>query len=82
MGRYPTTEEGLIVLLEEPEDEEDLEKWRGPYIKPGMKLTDSWGNELIYVSPGEYNEDTYDLSSPGANGIEGDDDDIVNWQQT
>ncbi|PYI88448.1 MAG: type II secretion system protein GspG, partial [Verrucomicrobia bacterium] len=31
MDRYPTTEEGLKVLVEPPSAEET--KWRGPYIK-------------------------------------------------
>src|SRR4029079_11856901 len=30
MDRYPTTEEGLKVLVEPPSGEE--KKWRGPYI--------------------------------------------------
>ncbi|MBU0641322.1 MAG: type II secretion system major pseudopilin GspG [Planctomycetes bacterium] len=83
IGHYPTEEEGgLLALVEPPEDEELAEKWAGPYLKDGAKLKDAWGNELIYVSPGEYNEETYDLSSPGANGVEGDDDDVANWDRT
>src|SRR6185436_18939004 len=31
MDRYPTSEEGLKVLVEPPTGEEN--KWRGPYIK-------------------------------------------------
>ena len=33
MGRYPSTDEGLAALIEEPDDEELAEKWRGPYVK-------------------------------------------------
>lgn len=82
MGRYPTTDEGLAALVEQPDDEELAEKWRGPYIKDGSKLKDAWGNDLVYESPGQYNENTYDLSSTGPNGQEGDDDDITNWEKT
>ena len=64
------------------DDEELAEKWRGPYIKDGSKLKDAWGNDLVYESPGQYNENTYDLSSTGPNGQEGDDDDITNWEKT
>ena len=82
MGHYPTDDEGgLQALITPPDDEELAKKWYEPFIKEGTKLEDSWGSELIYSSPGEYNENTYDLSSPGPNGIEGDDDDITNWDQ-
>ncbi len=82
MGRYPTTEEGLIALLNRPDSEEAAEKWRGPYIKDAKMLKDPWGNDYVYVSPGQVNEDSYDLSSPGPNGRPGDDDDITNWKDT
>jgi general secretion pathway protein G len=82
MGRYPTTDEGLAALIEEPDDEELAEKWRGPYLKEGAKLQDAWGHDLIYESPGQYNENTYDLSSPGKDGQEGTEDDITNWEKT
>lgn len=82
MGRYPTTDEGLAALIEEPDDEELAEKWRGPYLKEGAKLQDAWGNDLIYESPGQYNENTYDLSSPGKDAQEGTEDDITNWEKT
>ncbi len=78
-GRYPTTDEGLIALIEAPDDEEIAENWSGPYVKD-TSLKDAWGNDLIYTSPGEYNENSYDLSSPGANQTEGDEDDIKNWK--
>lgn len=79
VGRYPTTDEGLAALLEAPDDEEIAEKWSGPYVGDSS-LKDAWGNDLIYTSPGEYNENSYDLSSPGPNAAEGDDDDIKNWK--
>jgi general secretion pathway protein G len=82
MGHYPTTDEGLAALVEQPEDDELAEKWRGPYLKEGTKLEDAWGHEFNYESPGQYNENSYDLSSPGPNGQEGDDDDITNWEKT
>jgi len=82
MGRYPTTDEGLAALVEAPDDDELAEKWRGPYVKDGSKLKDAWGNELIYESPGQYNETMYDLSSPGQDNQEGTDDDVTNWEKT
>ena len=80
-GRYPTSDEGLIVLLELPDDEDIADKWSGPYVKSASSLRDAWDSDLIYAAPGEYNESSYDLSSPGPNKIEGDDDDITNWEK-
>jgi len=79
MGRYP---ESLEDLVNKPEDEEEAEKWAGPYIKDLSKLKDAWGHELRYEYPGTYNEDSYDLSSAGPNGQFGDDDDITNWEKS
>lgn len=82
MGRYPTTDEGLIALVDKPDDEEAAANWKGPYIKDASKLKDAWGREFIYQCPGQYNENSYDLSSPGKDGQEGTDDDITNWKKT
>lgn len=51
MGRYPTEEQGgLNALLEKPtfENEKLAEKWQGPYLKPGTKIEDAWGNKIKY----------------------------------
>lgn len=74
-GRYPTTEEGLEALVEQPPL---VDNWRGPYIRRGVPL-DPWGNPYIYRSPGDYNTFSYDLFSYGPDGREGGGDDIDNW---
>jgi len=82
MNHYPTDEEGgLKALYEKPSDEEAAKKWAGPYIEKPENLKDAWGHEYIYKCPGQYNEQGYDLSSPGPDGKEGSDDDIVNWKK-
>lgn len=48
MGRYPTEEEGLGVLVEMPEDGED--RWQGPYLETRTVPVDPWGNEYVYVT--------------------------------
>lgn len=51
VGHYPTEEEGgLKALLTKPtfENERLAEKWQGPYLKPGTRLEDPWGNEIRY----------------------------------
>ncbi len=81
MERYPTSEEGLIVLYEAPNNEEDAKKW-AQVIKKPADLKDAWGHDYIYECPGKYNEKSYDLSSAGPDGEEGTDDDITNWEKT
>jgi general secretion pathway protein G len=74
-GRFPTSQEGLKALVDEPGNVQD---WRGPYIKRGVP-TDPWGNEYVYRYPGEHNETGYDLYSFGPDGQSGNEDDIDNW---
>ena len=76
-GRYPTTEEGLEALLEEPAN---LKGWMGPYIKRGVPK-DPWGSLYVYEQPGQHNERGYDLHSFGPDGKDGGDDDIDNWSE-
>jgi general secretion pathway protein G len=76
IGRYPSTEEGLAVLITRPTDQP---KWDGPYLTKNIPL-DPWGNPYIYKSPGEHGE--YDLISNGKDGQpggEGEAADITNW---
>lgn len=82
IGRYPTTQEGLALLVQPPDDPDLAKKWRGPYLKDGKIPVDAWGNSFVYVSPGNVNVNSYDLSSPGLNGRPGDDDDITNWDRS
>ncbi len=74
-GRYPTTSEGLDALYEQPSD---TDGWRGPYLKKRAPK-DPWGNDYIYVQPGQENEYGYDLSSAGPDKSSGTDDDVKNW---
>lgn len=76
-GRYPTTQEGLTALVQQPPD---LPNWRGPYLKRGAPK-DPWGNPYQYRCPGQYNTDGYDLFSFGPDGQEGTSDDITNWSE-
>ena len=75
-GRYPTTEESLRALVEQPPS---AKTWKGPYIKRGIPK-DPWGNLYIYRYPGQHNVNGYDLHSMGPDGHEGSDD-IDNWSQ-
>jgi general secretion pathway protein G len=72
-GRYPTTEEGLKILLDE--------KILKPNNEKGT-LTDPWGREYIYLCPGQAHPDSFDVKTYGADGQpggEGSNADIVNY---
>jgi general secretion pathway protein G len=76
--RYPTSQEGLRTLVEEPEG---IEAWAGPYIKKSASLTDPWGRGYLYRSPGEHGEfDLFTLGSDNAEGGDGEDSDVTNWE--
>src|SRR5262249_9597577 len=47
IGRYPTAEEGLKLLIEAPSDPVLRSRWRGPYLEGTMPL-DPWGNSYQY----------------------------------
>jgi general secretion pathway protein G len=77
VGRYPTTEEGLKLLRDKPDN---LPAWSGPYMDK-LIPNDPWGRPYVYKSPGEHGP--YDLSSLGADGAPGGDGenrDVSNWQ--
>ncbi len=74
-GRFPSTQEGIEALVEEPTG---MDEWRGPYIKRGVP-NDPWGTPYVYSYPGEHNREGYDLYSFGPDGQNGGGDDIDNW---
>ena len=77
-GRYPTTEEGLLVLIEEPGN---LADWKGPYLKRNHVPVDPWKTPYVYSFPGQHNQRGYDLYSYGPDMQDGGGDDIDNWSQ-
>jgi general secretion pathway protein G len=74
VGRYPTTAEGLEALVRNPGGSE---AWKGPYLEKELPK-DPWGKPYGYRSPGQHGE--FDLFSIGADGIEGNEDDICSWK--
>lgn len=77
LGDYPSTEEGLKALIEQPVSKP---RWNGPYLKKKKIPLDPWGNEYHYHYPGEHG--VYDLFSLGKDNSEGgekENADIVNW---
>lgn len=76
---YPTTDQGLLALVEVPADLPEGANWKkGGYIE--RIPNDPWGNEYLYLQPGSNAE--YELYSYGADGVSGgvdDKADIANW---
>ena len=70
-GRFPTTEEGLNLLLQEK------------ILKPNKngKVLDPWDRDYVYLCPGQAHPDAYDVKSYGGDGApggEGENADLVN----
>jgi general secretion pathway protein G len=78
-SKYPTTDQGLRALVQQPTDP-SIRHWRpGGYVQKASK--DPWGNSYQYIYPGTHGGE-YDLFSLGADnqpGGEGADADIGNW---
>lgn len=66
LGRVPTPEEGLAILVTPPADPAG---WRGPYLKGKALLSDPWGRPYVYqltkTGPG------YEVRSLGSDGEAG-----------
>lgn len=77
VGRYPSEDEGLNALMEQPADAPD---WEGPYLKKADALMDPWRRPYIYRFPGEHGDyDLYSLGADGEDGGEGEDRDLKSW---
>ena len=51
IGRYPTVEEGLDLLVRAPSEPSLRPRWRGPYLE-GEVPVDPWGNPYQYSPTG------------------------------
>jgi len=80
-GFYPSTEQGLVSLVEKPNTGQIPQKYReGGYLEQKKIPFDSWGNPYVYISPGVYGD--FDIMSYGADGKEGGEGknaDIKSW---
>lgn len=74
--RYPTTEQGLDAIVNEPTIEPKPKAYReGGYIR--RLPEDPWGNQYQIRQPGEHGK--IDIYSFGEDGEPDTDDDIGNW---
>jgi general secretion pathway protein G len=74
MARYPSSAEGLEALVQNPGAGDS---WKGPYLTKKNLPKDPWEKPYAYRFPGIHGD--FDLYSFGADGTEGNEDDICNW---
>jgi len=73
-GRFPTEDEGLLALIEQPSD---VETWEpGGYLETTEISPDGWGNEFIYELYPESGKQ-FVIRSCGPDGEEGTEDDLL-----
>ena len=73
-GRFPTEDEGLIALIEQPSD---VETWEpGGYLETTEINKDGWGNEFIFELYPESGKQ-FVIRSSGPDGEEGTEDDLL-----
>jgi general secretion pathway protein G len=77
--KYPTTDQGLTALVQQPGDT-TIRNWKpGGYI--GGLRKDPWGYDYRYVNPGSKGQeyDLYTLGADNQEGGEGINADVGNW---
>ncbi|NAX45378.1 MULTISPECIES: type II secretion system major pseudopilin GspG [unclassified Vibrio] len=72
MGEYPSTEQGLMALMENPGDST---MWNGPYLAKEMPL-DPWSRAYHYELKPNYQFALYTLGRDNKAGGEGEDQDV------
>lgn len=75
VGRYPTDQEGLGVLVNKPQN---ATNWKGPYWDKKTLPKDPWKSEFIYRVDAEFGYVIRSLGADGKEGGEGDNADIDN----
>ena len=80
-GSYPSTEQGLNALVTKPTVGVIPKSYKdGGYLESKKLPKDPWGNDYLYVSPGEHGDyDLFSYGTDGAKGGEGKNADITSW---
>lgn len=81
-GVYPSTEQGLSSLVTIPTVGQIPKSYKdGGYLESKQVPKDGWGNEYLFVSPGDHGDyDLYSFGADGAKGGEGKNADICSWE--
>jgi general secretion pathway protein G len=81
-SNYPTTEQGIMALIEKPSTDPAPMNWKEKgYLAKAKIPKDPWGREYLYLCPGIH--DDYDIISYGADaapGGDGKNKDINSWE--
>jgi general secretion pathway protein G len=77
IGRYPSAEEGLALMMTAPNDPGLRARWRGPYLEQALPL-DPWGRPYQYAPIGRDPNPIalYSFGADGRRGGEGLDTDV------
>lgn len=76
-GFYPTTDQGLLALVEKPTSSPEPQDWQ-IYLKTLPK--DPWGHDYLYLNPGEHDEvDVFTYGADEQPGGIGKNADIGTW---
>lgn len=78
-GIYPTTDQGIVALVEKPSSNPTPANWK-QYLKSVPK--DPWGREYLYLNPGQHGDvDIYSFGPTGQAGGTGTNAEIGNWDE-
>lgn len=78
VGRYPSHEEGLEALIDQPAS---AAYWNGPYLRKKKMPADPWNNPYHYVIPGQHGKfDIYTYGSDNTEGGDGENQDVNSWE--
>jgi general secretion pathway protein G len=69
VGNYPSTDQGLRALVEQPTG---VTAWNGPYVKGDVPV-DPWNHAYVYRQPSTRSGHEFDLCSNGPSGNGGND---------
>jgi general secretion pathway protein G len=80
-GSYPSTEQTLSALVTKPTAGVIPKNYKdGGYLESKKIPKDPWGNDYLYISPGEHGDyDLFSYGSDGAKGGDGKNSDITSW---
>ena len=69
IGRYPTQQEGLGLLVQAPGG--GVPNWNGPYLQGSTVPNDPWGKPYVYTPPGDSGGKEPQVTSLGEDGKPG-----------
>lgn len=76
-GFYPDTQQGLDALIVMPTTGREPRRYDSSGYLDGDQIPlDQWGSELIYLGPDQTGGTTYEIISPGQDGVPQTEDDI------